>query len=144
MPSPGWAASAEYHFDTFESKAEPFAAFTRDLNTISVPLTIRYFHPAGFFARLGATCVRQEIERLFVDDDSFVLVDVGLGYRLPKRLGIMSLGVRNLLDEEFRFQDDGFRSLTPVPDRDPIPGDFRGNFGFVPDRVIFRAITLSF
>ncbi|MDQ3773830.1 MAG: hypothetical protein M3461_05445 [Pseudomonadota bacterium] len=56
----------------------------------------------------------------------------------------MSFGIRNLLDEEFRFQDDSFPSLTPVPDRDPIPGDFRGNFGFVPNRVIFTVITLSF
>jgi outer membrane receptor protein involved in Fe transport len=86
----------------------------------------------------------------FTDDDSFVLVDVGLGYRLPKRLGIVSLGVRNLLDEEFRFQDDSFRSRRLVANQDnqtnaiPIPGEFRGNFGFVPDRVIFAAITLSF
>jgi outer membrane receptor protein involved in Fe transport len=154
-PSPRWAASAEYRMDTFEAKEEPFFTFTRDLDTISVPLTIRYFHPAGFFARLGATYVRQDIvrqefERPFVaaDKDSFVLVDVGLGYRLPKRLGIMSLGVRNLLDEQFRFQDDSFRSRGLAANQNNlnnlIPGDFRGNFGFVPDRVIFTAITLSF
>jgi len=73
-----------------------------------------------------------------------VVVDAALGYRLPKQLGIMGLGVRNLLDEKLRFQDDSFRSLTPVSGQDPIPRDFRGNFGFVPDRVIFTAITLSF
>lgn len=149
-PSPRWAASAEYRLDTFDAKEEPFANFmdiTPDLDTISVPLTIRYFHPAGFFARLGTSYVRQEIAGPFLDNDSdsFVLVDVGLGYRLPKRLGIMSLGVRNLLDEEFRFQDDSFRSRVLAADQNNlIPGDFRGNFGFVPDRVIFTAITLSF
>ncbi len=73
-----------------------------------------------------------------------MVVDAALGYRLPKQLGIMGLGVRNLLDEKLRFQDDSFRSLTPVSGQDPIPRDFRGNFGFVPDRVIFTAITLSF
>lgn len=148
-PSSEWAASAEYRMDTFEAKEKPFADFTDrtpDLDTISVPLTVRYFHPAGFFARLGATYARQEIEGPFVDDDSdsFVLFDVGLGYRLPKRLGIMSLGVRNLLDEEFRFQDDSFRSPILGTNQTAILGDFRGNFGFVPDRVIFTAITLSF
>ena len=146
-PSPRWAASAEYRLDTFEAKEEPFPGLT-DLDTISVPLTIRYFHPAGFFARLGATYVRQEIAGLSEvpgdGRDDFVVVDAALGYRLPKRLGIMSLGVRNLLDEEFRFQDDSFRSRTLVSGQDPIPGEFRGNFGFVPDRVIFTAITLSF
>ncbi|MGH8523603.1 MAG: TonB-dependent receptor domain-containing protein, partial [Gammaproteobacteria bacterium] len=58
-PSPRWAASAEYRLDTFKQA-------TLDLDTISVPLSIRYFHPAGFFARLGATYVRQEIADLFV------------------------------------------------------------------------------
>jgi outer membrane receptor protein involved in Fe transport len=76
------------------------------------------------------------------------VVDAALGYRLPKRLGIISLGVRNLLDKEFRFQDDSFRSGGLVANQDnqtnAIPGEFRGNFGFVPDRVIFTAITLSF
>jgi len=150
-PSPAWAASAEYRLDTFDAKEELFANFmdiTPDLDTISVPLTIRYFHPAGFFARLGGTYVRQEIAGLSEvpgdDRDDFVVVDAALGYRLPKRLGIMSLGVRNLLDEEFRFQDDSFRSRILVIGQNAIPGDFRGNFGFVPDRVIFAAITLSF
>ncbi|MCA1852657.1 MAG: TonB-dependent receptor, partial [Beggiatoa sp.] len=147
-PSPRWVASVEGRLDTLEA----FPSFAPDLDTISVPLTIRYFHPAGFFARLGTTYVRQEIvrqefDRPFVDadNDSFVLVDVGLGYRLPKRLGIISLGVRNLLDKEFRFQDDSFRSRGMAANQNNlIPGDFRGNFGFVPDRVIFAAITLSF
>jgi len=147
-PSPRWAASAEYRVDTFEAKEEPFPGLT-DLDTTSVPLTIRYFHPAGFFARLGTTYVRQEIAGLSEAPgdgrDGFVVVDAALGYRLPKRLGIMSLGVRNLLDEEFRFQDDSFRSRGLAADQNNlIPGDFRGNFGSVPARVIFTAITLSF
>jgi hypothetical protein len=58
------------------------------------------------------TYVRQEIaglsEVLGDDRDAFVVVDAALGYRLPKRFGIMSLGVRNLVDEEFQFQDTVF------------------------------------
>ncbi|MGH9890831.1 MAG: hypothetical protein ACREA0_02350, partial [bacterium] len=127
--------------------------FPRDLDTTRVPLTIRYFHPAGFFARLGATYVRQEIVGRSLSEgdteevarrDDFVVVDAALGYRLPKRLGIMSLGVRNLLDEKFRFEDDSLFSRKMGDPQNAIPGDFRGNFGFVPDRVIFAAITLSF
>ena len=39
------------------------------------------------------------------DSDNFWIVDASLGYRLPKRYGIVSLGVLNLFDEEFNFQD---------------------------------------
>ena len=99
----------------FEDNEEPFPGLTPD------PLTIRYFHPAGFFARLGTTYVRQEIAGLSEvpgdGRDDFVVVDAALGYRLPKRLGIMSLGVRDLLDEEFRFQDDSFRRRILVTGR---------------------------
>jgi outer membrane receptor protein involved in Fe transport len=134
--------------DTFKETDDSFGGFAADLDTIGVPLTVRYFHPAGYFARLGATYVRQQItnQAFFLDEDEevFVILDLALGYRLPKRYGILSLGVRNLLDKAFRFQDDSFRSLTQVPGQNPIPGDFRGNFGFVPDRVIFTGITLSF
>jgi hypothetical protein len=63
-------------------------------------------------ARLGTTYVRQEIAGLSEvpgdDRDAFVVVDAALGYRLPKCFGIMSLGVRNLVDEEFQFQDTVF------------------------------------
>ena len=51
------------------------------------------------------------------DGDNFWIVDVSLGYRLPKRYGIVSLGVLNLLDEEFKFQDtDPAQPLIP-PER---------------------------
>jgi outer membrane receptor protein involved in Fe transport len=61
-----------------------------------------------------------------------VVVDAALGYRLPKRWGILTLGARNLLDEKFLYQDDNFRT-----------SDIRYPF-FIPDRVIFARITLSF
>lgn len=78
---------------------------------MSVPITMRYFDPSGFFASLGATCVQQEMEDFSQEDsDTFVTVDAAIGYRLPRRLGIINLGIRNLLDEQFSFQDDSFRT----------------------------------
>jgi outer membrane receptor protein involved in Fe transport len=35
--------------------------------------------------------------------DQFFLVDVGLGYRLPKRYGIFRLGIANLFDRKFDY-----------------------------------------
>jgi hypothetical protein len=58
-----------------------------------------------------------------------------VGYRLPKRLGIVSLEVRNLLDEDFSYQDLNFITSEPFASSD-IP--------FIPDRTILARITLSF
>ena len=61
------------------------------------------------------------------DDDQFWIVDAGLGYRLPKRRGFLSAGIKNLLDESFKFQDTNPVSPT-----------------FYPERLYFGRVTLSF
>jgi tetratricopeptide (TPR) repeat protein len=38
-------------------------------------------------------------------EDQFWVFDAGVSYRLPNRRGSVELGIKNLLDEEFRFQD---------------------------------------
>jgi outer membrane receptor protein involved in Fe transport len=60
-------------------------------------------------------------------DDQFWIVDASIGYRLPKRWGLITLGVKNLLDEDFRFQDTD-------PAR-PI---------IYPERLIFARVSLAF
>ena len=60
-------------------------------------------------------------------DDRFWVVDASVGYRLPKRFGIISLEAKNLLDKEFQFQDT-----------DP------GNPHILPSRLILFRFTLSF
>jgi hypothetical protein len=107
------------------------------LDTHSVPLNIRYFHEEGFFAELSVTYVHQEAERregAFSPDgtDEFVLFDSAVGYRLPKRRGIISIEGRNLTDESFDFQDDRFRSSRAsvpifIPERTVL---VRGTFNF--------------
>lgn len=37
--------------------------------------------------------------------DRFWIFDTSLGYRLPKRWGILSFEAKNLFDKSFRFQD---------------------------------------
>ena len=64
--------------------------------------------------------------------DDFVVVDAAIGYRLPKRIGVVSLEGRNLLDENFQYQDDNFRIAEPTSPR------------FIPERSVFVRVTLSF
>lgn len=60
-------------------------------------------------------------------DDQFWVVDASLGYRLPKRWGIIEIEAKNLLDEEFKFQDT-----------DP------SNPEIFPERLILVKLTLAF
>lgn len=93
--------------------------------------------------------MRQEVElsRATFEDgrDEFATIDTTIGYRFPKRRGLISVGVSNLFDEEFRYQDDKFRAGTPIQLDPGEPGIDVGTVStFVPDRTIFAVVTLSF
>ncbi|MEF3073663.1 tetratricopeptide repeat protein [Methylobacter sp. Wu1] len=117
------------------------------LFTHSVPLELRYFDPSGFFGKLTGTYVNQEtgacenqecIEKLEGDSkesSSFFLLDAAIGYRLPKRLGIVSLEGKNLLNKKYRFDD------TSRMDNGNI---FFNASEFIPQRAIFGRVVLNF
>ena len=68
------------------------------LRTMTVPLQVRYFAENGLVAKAGVNFVSQQVEeRLepFFDQtrENFVTVDLGVGFRLPKRRGSVSLEV---------------------------------------------------
>ena len=143
LPIPQLALSAELVYDRFKAEESVLTiedVVPRELETISVPLGVRYFHPSGVFAGFGATYVHQEVERspggtLELDEgsDDFVLLDAAVGYRLPKRYGIISLSVSNILDQKFHYQDDSFREAQDRPSIGP----------YFPERLILARITLS-
>ncbi len=105
------------------------------MRTYLLPVTLRYFHPSGFFTRLRTSYIKQKVELVTEDkaDDKFMLVDVAAGFRLPKRYGIVSIEVRNLFDKGFNFQ--GIDSRTPQR---------VSNAPFLPERTIFVRLTLAF
>ncbi|MFO1430685.1 MAG: tetratricopeptide repeat protein [Candidatus Competibacteraceae bacterium] len=134
-----WAIRGEYWLEKFDSDInDPI----NSIKTISVPLAVRYFNPSGLFGELGAIYVRQKVDgespeesSKLTDQENFVLLNAAIGYRLPKRWGIISLEGWNLLDKNFRYQDMSFRTShteTPVDPR------------FIPERTIFSRITLNF
>ena len=59
---------------------------------------------------------------------------MSIGYRLPKRLGILSLSALNLFDQEFEYQDDSYRKFGDEPLVSP----------YTPDRLILGRLVLSF
>jgi outer membrane receptor protein involved in Fe transport len=106
----------------------------RKVDTLSVPLTARYFHPSGLFAGLGATYVNQQVRRANFDSDDFVVVDALVGYRLPKRFGIASLQVNNVFDTDLHYQSNSFREFRDEP----------AISRYVPKRTIVGRITINF
>jgi outer membrane receptor protein involved in Fe transport len=136
-PHREWALSLEHRFEKLRRDPAPVTDRVIEVATHSVPATIRYFSPWGVFAELGATFVAQDIEAAQLrpvepDSDEFVLLDAAVGYRLPGRRGILSLEARNLLDEEFFYQQETIQPIEPINPR------------FIPGRsVLFRA-TLHF
>ncbi|MGH8659066.1 MAG: TonB-dependent receptor domain-containing protein, partial [Gammaproteobacteria bacterium] len=137
------AVRTGFVYDKFKRDSAEFASEVGnqnplDLETISWPVSATYFHPSGFFAAAGVTYVDQEVKRLEIfsnqGEDNFVTVDLGAGFRFPDRWGIASIQVQNLLDEEFKFQDDSFREFRDEPSVGP----------YIPDRTIMGRITLNF
>ena len=129
------SASLEYGYSRFERDGTSVSlnSFTT-LTTQKLPIGATLFHPSGMFLRLKATYVDQDGEfgnPLFIptetESDQFWVVDGAIGYRLPKRYGIVSLEAKNLFDEGFRFQDT-----------DP------SNPEIVPERVLLAKMTLAF
>jgi tetratricopeptide (TPR) repeat protein len=108
-PQDSLALSLEYVFEKFYrdfGSAENILM----LRTHRVPIGVRYFSQQGWWVNLSGTHISQNgvfsnIAFATTGDDQFWVFDAGVGYRLPKRLGRVSLQIKNLFDEEFRFQD---------------------------------------
>lgn len=68
-------------------------------------------------------------------DESFPVVDLGFGYRLPQRRGLIGVEVRNILDQKLRFQDDSFREIGRNEPR---------GARYVPERTFLARATLNY
>jgi hypothetical protein len=124
------ALGAEFVYDRFKAQKGDEAVVPKKVTTVSVPVWARYFWKNGLFAGVGATFVYQDVDRFeastFNDgDDRFVVFDATAGYRLPKRFGVFSVGVQNVFDRNFNFQDDSYREFGDQPSTGPYIPDFQ-------------------
>ncbi|QSA98166.1 FecR domain-containing protein [Methylococcus sp. EFPC2] len=141
-PEERWAVKAQFVYDRYRSEpgvVTDSGQIPQLSETLSAPVTLSYFHPTGFFGRLGGSFVHQRVLRAATapqisGNDSFFLMDADLGYRLPRRLGAVSVGVKNLLDSRFRYQDDSYREFRDEPATGP----------YFPDRIVMGRIVLNF
>jgi tetratricopeptide (TPR) repeat protein len=122
-PHPWLALRAAYQYEQFK-RDEEFSIFLKRVATHSVPLGVNFIHPSGFSASLQATYYHQNGKIFPQGADAFVsgtsdfwLVDAGLNYRLPKRYGLITVGVKNVADKKFRYQETDFKNPNIQPSR---------------------------
>jgi len=135
-----WSVTMEYLYEGFKVLEGQYRrmSFPIQLETSTVPFNIRYFNPSGLFAGAGATYVHQRVDYdsavnpIPSGNSDFVLFDTTVGYRLPKRWGIVALEIRNLLDKQFQFQDYSFQTVTS------------NAVQFLPERTILGRVILNF
>lgn len=137
LPHTHWAMRAEFQFEKFNQNPADAGSLPYRIGTLSAPLSVNYFDPSGIFAKVVTTPVRQHLHRRNSENEGvskFFLVDAVIGYRLPKRRGILSVEGRNLLNEEFFFRNIGLQqSEQPLY-----------NQRYSPDRTFFLRLTLNF
>ncbi len=141
-PGQRWSLMASFVYDRYESDpgiATEFDNLPEKVETISLPLGLRYFDPSGVFAGLSGTYVDQEVRRSASatrasGSDDFFIVDLVVGYRLPRRRGVFSLEVKNLFDETFSYQDDSYREFRDEPSTGP----------YYPDVTILGQLKVNF
>jgi tetratricopeptide (TPR) repeat protein len=121
-PHRWFALSSEYQYERFERDVDPGITL-KSMTTHRVPLGLRLLLPSGLNALLRATYVNQHGN--FIKEglcctsgrNDFWLVDTGISYRLPKRYGVFSLGVTNLFDRRFKYQEIDIANPTILPIR---------------------------
>ncbi|MDH3760404.1 MAG: TonB-dependent receptor [Gammaproteobacteria bacterium] len=131
-------------------KADPsdttlFDGLPERVKTVSLPISIMYFSPGGWYGGVTVSSIEQEVVRN-VDpgatasvarasgDDEFEVIDLSFGYRLTNRMGSVSLEIQNAADEEFMYQDDSFREFSDEPSTGP----------YFPQRTAFIRANLVF
>ncbi|WP_256250912.1 FecR domain-containing protein [Nitrosomonas sp. Nm51] len=146
LPHKHWTLRSEFNFDRFTRSEHVSEIAPVKIETLNIPVSLEYFHPGGFFSGITGTFVRQDLTRhrdiTNSNDrnpkttnsgiDSFLLLDATIGYRLPKRRGLLSLEIRNLLDKEFFYRNNNFGLSQIVDPR------------YLPDRTFFARATLNF
>jgi tetratricopeptide (TPR) repeat protein len=142
-PHPWFGLSAEYQYERFDRERE-FVAGIKNVKTHRVPLGINFYHPSGFSAQWKATYINQEGKfqpqglppDIFVSgEDQFWIVDASISYRLPKRYGLISVGVKNLFNKSFKFQDTDIHMGAVNIATSPT---------IQPTRLVFGKFTLAF
>lgn len=103
------------NFDRFNNNRTD-REFGDEININRAAGELRYFDPSGFFGFVRGTWRKVDPSgpaAFMTESDSFTLLDLGSGYRLPNRHGTIALQINNILDRNFDYdQSNGFESAV--------------------------------
>jgi tetratricopeptide (TPR) repeat protein len=126
-PHPWVALRVSYQYDQYSNSLPSVGQFSdQQLYTSRVPLSAGFFHPSGFIANVTLTYWNQSgtfepladpIGTRVEGRDTFWLTDAMVGYRMPKRYGLITVGVKNLFDQQFNYFNTDWRNPIIQPDR---------------------------
>jgi tetratricopeptide (TPR) repeat protein len=126
-PHPWFAVSAEYFYEWLDRGVIATLDGIDKVTTHRFPLGVNFFHPCGARIRAKASYIDQHGRFVLrgspegipgdSGSDRFLVLDASLGYRLPKRWGILTVEAKNLLDKSFRFQDTDHDNPSIQPER---------------------------
>ena len=126
-PHPWVALRASYQYDQYANSLPSAGQFSdANLYTSRVPLSAGFFHPSGFIANVTLTYwnqtgtfepLSQPIGTRVNGHDTFWLTDLMVGYRMPKRYGLLVVGVKNLFDQQFHYFNTDWRNPIIQPER---------------------------
>ena len=115
-----------------------------EVETVTIPVSVNYFSPSGFFGGVTVTHVVQDlqVQDPFLPgaaptalDSDFTLVDLSLGYRLPRRLVVVSLEARNIFDQDFFYLDRNMHL-----GEGPVGGE---SVQYLPELSVFLKVSLA-
>uniref|UniRef100_UPI0005EBBE67 hypothetical protein n=1 Tax=Methyloterricola oryzae TaxID=1495050 RepID=UPI0005EBBE67 len=139
-PASQWATTLEYYREDFANLESIDQGGPRDTQTQYIPASVAYFDPTGWFTRLRATHYHQRVsDGSRSGSDDAVFLDLGLGYRFPRRLGLLEVQLQNLLDQHYRYEAYGLRA-----DPSNLNGGIPSGLPFAPDFSVSARFTLAF
>ena len=105
-----------------------------NVETHRVPVTLSLFDESGWSVKIKNSFVHQSglfenvnSGNFSLGDSNFIVSNLDVNYRLPNRHGMVSVGVNNLSNNNFHYQNTDYNNIT-----------------IMPGRVLFSRITLAF
>lgn len=126
-PHPWVALRASYQYDQYANTLPSAGQYSDSkLYTSRIPLSAGFFHPSGLIANVTLTYwnqtgtfepLNQPAGTRINGHDTFWLTDFMVGYRIPKRHGLIAVGVKNAFDQKFQYFNTDWRNPIIFPDR---------------------------
>jgi len=112
---PELTLSFEPTLERFDVASSDSLRYPQRADTLLLPLRLRWVAPSGLFAEARVSLVHQRVEDyrpadVEDGDSTFATVDAALGYRFPGQRGSVALVATNILDKQFKYLDDNYRT----------------------------------